>query len=94
MVQKTLAKLGLPQGWLNHGIKREIYVAPLAKNTCAFLMGEDLKLDYYDQPVSELLNWFRRRWLLPRSERDKRYKEWEPEEWKLWMNGKNNERAG
>ena len=94
VVQKTLAKLGLPQGWLNHGIKREIYVAPLAKNTCAFLMGEDLKLDYYDQPVSELFNWFRRRWLLPRSERDKRYKEWEPEEWKLWMNGENNERTG
>ncbi len=94
VVQKTLTELGLPQGWLNHGIKREIYVAPLATNTRPFLRGEDLKLDYYDQPVSELFNWFRRRWLLPRSERDKRYKEWEPEEWKLWMNGENNERTG
>ena len=91
VVQKTLAKLGLPQGWLNHGIKREIYVAPLAKNTCAFLRGEDLKLDYYNQPLSELFDWFRRRWLLPRGERDKRYKEWKPDEWKLWTDGETNE---
>lgn len=91
VVQETLSKLGLPQGWLNHGIKREIYVAPLAENTQAFLCGNDLELNYYDQPVSELFNWYRERWLLPRSERDKRYREWNPQEWVLWPDGVNHE---
>ena len=84
VVQKTLAKLGLPPNWINHGINREIYVAPLANNTCAFLRGDVQELNYYDQPVTELFNWFQEEKLLPRSERDKRYKEWEPQEWKLW----------
>jgi len=94
VVQKTLAKLGLPRSWLNHGIKREIYVAPLAVNTCAFLCGNDSELNYYHRPVSELFSWFRERWLLPRSERDSRYKEWEPRNWMLWPEGENNERIG
>jgi hypothetical protein len=92
VVQKTLTELGLPQSWRNHGINREIYVSPLAENTCAFLKGDAPKLDYYNQSVSELFSWFRERWLLPRSERDKRYKEWEPQEWTLWPDGENNER--
>lgn len=91
VVQKTLIQLGLPRSWQNHGIKREIYVSPLAENTQDFLKGNASQLDYYDQPSSELFNWFRERWLLPRSERDERYKEWEPQEWKLWPDGDNNE---
>ena len=84
VVQKTLAKLGLPQSWLNHGIKREIYVSPLAKNTCAFLRGDVQDLDYYDQSVSELFNWFREEWLLPRSKQDEQYKQWKPQDLELW----------
>ena len=92
VVKKALAKLGLPSDWHNHGIKREIYVAPLAKNTREFLRGEDRELYYYNQPMSELFNWFHKRWLLPRSKWDLRYKDWEPEKWKLWTGGENNER--
>ena len=84
VIRKTLAKLGLPQSWLNHGIKREIYVSPLAKNTCAFLRGDDPELDYYDQTIAELFNWFREEWLIPRSEQNERYKEWNPQELELW----------
>ena len=90
VVQKTLAKLGLPRDWLNHGVKREIYVASLAKNTCAFLRGDDPDLDYYDQPVSKLFSWFHEQLLIPRSQEDKRYKEWEPQEWKLWEDSQQN----
>ncbi len=84
VVQKALGQLGLPKSWLNHGIKREIYVAPLAENTRAFLCGNDRELHYYDQPVSELFKWYRERWLLPHSEKNKYYRTWEPQEWKLW----------
>ena len=84
VVQKALGKLGLPKSWLNHGIKREIYSAPLAENTRAFLCGNDSELNYYDQPVSELFKWYRERWLLPRSKQNERYKQWNPQELELW----------
>ena len=84
VVQKALGKLGLPKSWLNHGIYREIYVAPLAENTRAFLCGNDSDLNYYDQPVSELFQWYREKWLLPRSEQNEIYKQWNPQELELW----------
>ena len=92
VVQKVLTELGLSQGLCNHGIKREIYVSALAANTRAFLNGNDSELDYYHQPVNELFEWFRSRWLIPRSERDTRYKDWNPQEWKLWTDRGNNGR--
>lgn len=89
VVLKSLSKLGLPRNWINHGIKREIYVAPLAENTSAFLRGDDHELIYYDQPVSELFSWFRKERLLPYSEKNKLFRTWEPKKWKLWENNEN-----
>ena len=87
VVQKTLAQLGLSHNLRNHGVEREIYVSALAENTADFLKGEDSELDYYDQPADDMFEWFKNRWLLPRSERDQRYKEWDPREWTLWPEG-------
>lgn len=84
VVQKALGELGLPKSWLNHGINREIYVAPLAENTRAFLCGNDSDLNYYDQPVSELFQWYREKWLLPRSKQNEAYKQWNPQKLELW----------
>ncbi len=86
VVQKALGNLGLPKSWLNHGIKREIFVAQLADNTRAFLCGDDSELNYYDQPVSELFNWYRERWLIPRSKQNELYKQWNPQKLELWGN--------
>ena len=91
VVQKTLAKLEISQDWRNHGINREIYAAPLARNTYRFLRGKGPELDYYDQSVSELFDWFRARWLLPRSKSDGRYRNWHPSEWALWQEETSNE---
>lgn len=63
VVRKTLAALGISPRWQNHGIRREIYVSPLAKNTREFLNGIDSELDYYAQSASTLFKWFRCRWL-------------------------------
>ena len=98
VVRKTLAALGISPSWQNHGIRREIYVSPLAKNTREFLNGTDSELDYYDQSESTLFEWFRGRWLLDRhrwlldcGERAQRYKEWSPQEWALWQDEQTNE---
>ena len=97
VVRKTLAELGLSPSLHNHGIKREIYVSPLAKNTRDFLNGNDSELDYYDQSESTLFEWFRGRWLLDRhrwlldcGDREQRYKEWSPQDWALWQDEQTN----
>ncbi len=87
IVRKTLAKVGLPEDWLYHGIQREIFVVPLAQNIKCFLRGEDSQLAWYDQPADDLFAWFRERWLLPRSRWDEQYRNWTPEAWKLWSTG-------
>ncbi len=93
VLQKVLIALGLPQEWRNHGINREIFVSPLAENARQFLSGGASKLDYYDQPVSELFGWYRERWLMPRSQREKRHIDWSPQELQLWSNGEGNGRT-
>ena len=84
LVRKTLPLLNLPGELLYHGIKREIFVAPLAENTREFLKGDDQRLQWHNRTVDELFEWFRTRWLLPRAERDSRYLHFEKESYRLW----------
>jgi hypothetical protein len=88
VVRKCLAKLGLSTDWLCHGVKREIFVVPLAGNVHEFLKGDRSKLRWYDQPAEDLFAWFRERWLLPRSRRDQSYKYWNRSQWMLWPGGR------
>ena len=87
VIKKCLAIVGLSTEWLYHHIQREVYVAPLALNAQRFLRGEESELIACDYPAEKLFAWFRERWLLPRSQRDQRYKTWEPEAWRLWIDG-------
>lgn len=84
IVGKCLKALDLSSDWLNHGIQREIYVIPLAENTKSFLQGHDERLIELDQSVDDLFIFFRKRWLLPRAERDKRHLNFAPESYILW----------
>ena len=50
------------------------------------------ELDYYDQPVSELFRvGFVKDGCFLAVKQNKQYKEWNPQEWKLWPEGENNE---
>ena len=84
VVMKVLPKLGLPREWLFHGVRREIFVVPLAKNARQFLRGEHARLCWYDQTADDLFRFYRMRWLIPRSERDLRWRTWDPECWRLF----------
>lgn len=86
VIKKCLAKIGLPTEWLYHGIQREIFLIPLARNTREFLSGEHSRLLWFDHPVDEMAPFFMKRWLIPRSQTDKRYTLWNPSEWRLWPN--------
>ncbi|MBX3331050.1 MAG: DUF4338 domain-containing protein [Nitrospira sp.] len=84
VVRKCLAKVNLPHAWRIHGIQREVFAVPLAKNTTDFLRGDHSKLLWFDQSVKDLSLFFKERWLAPRSQWDDRYKAWQPQEWSLW----------
>lgn len=84
LVRKALPLLGLSRELLYHGVKREIFMAPLATNASAFLCGDDLHLQGHSYTVDALFRWFRERWLLPRSVRDKRYQSFDPDTYRLW----------
>jgi hypothetical protein len=84
VLAKCLSKIGLSKNWLVHGVQREVFVVPLASNTLPFLRGEDARLLAFDRPASALVEAFRQRWLLPRSERDTRYQQWNASDWRLW----------
>jgi len=84
VIKKCLPALGLSSEWLYHGIEREVFVIPLAKNTCEFLRGEQVRLMWYHQSEDGIYEFFKDRWLIPRSTRDQRYKSWHPSEWRLW----------
>ncbi len=84
LVRAVLPLLGLSRELVYHGVRREVFVAPLAENARAFLRGEEGRLVPYEISVNELFAWFRTRWLLPRAGRDQRYRAFDPESLRLW----------
>lgn len=84
LVRKALPLLGLSRELVYHGVQREIFAAPLASNTLAFLRGGHQRLQPFARTAAELFAWFRERWLLPRAARDCSYREFEAESYRLW----------
>jgi hypothetical protein len=68
-VRTCLEMIGLPSDLLRHGIKRDVYVVELATNSRAFLRGEHQRPRYRGMPASDLVTFFKSRWLIPRSKR-------------------------
>ncbi len=82
VARKALEHLQLPGDLLRHGIKRGVYVAPLAANSTAFLRGEAERLQLYHRPLDEIVRLWRERWLLPRAARDSSYRDFDREAWR------------
>lgn len=53
-----------------HGVKRGFYAAPLASNFKEFLTGESKRPRFYKQSTKDLFDFFRDRYLIPRSQRN------------------------
>ena len=84
VIRKCLSQLQLPGEWLNHGIEREVFAIPLGKNCKEFLKGEESELQEHSRSASALFDFFRERWLIPRSKRNLRYLDWYSKHWILW----------
>lgn len=81
VVRRALERLQLPPNLLRHGVRRGVYVAPLAKNTVAFLNGEASKLHWHHRPIDDVVAYWKERWLLPRAMRDLSYRDFDSRSW-------------
>lgn len=59
---------------LRHGIGREVYAVPLAPNWKQVLLGKEERENVSLLSVSEISDYCRHRWMVPRSERDRHYR--------------------
>lgn len=84
LVRKAVAQLGFSPNVLNHGIQRELFVVPLARNARAFLRGETDAPKYHKLPFSKVVRFWRKRWLLPRAERNDSWRDFRQSDWLLW----------
>ena len=85
VVRKVLRELGLSTDLQYHGIRRQVYVACLARNSKEFLRGAADELEYIDLSTDRLIDWFRDRWLLRRASTDRRYRQFDAESFRLWQ---------
>lgn len=84
VIKKCLPLLGLSGDWLYHGIEREVFVVPLARNAREFLRGQHSQLLWYEQTEAQMFEHFRERWMLPRVSWDHRYRSFDPNSYRLW----------
>ncbi|MBN1392469.1 MAG: DUF4338 domain-containing protein, partial [Sedimentisphaerales bacterium] len=63
VVRKCLSKIGLSGDLIYHGIRREIFAAPLGRDALRFLRGEVSRPSFYNWPAEEISKKFRERWL-------------------------------
>ena len=67
-----------------HGVERQVFLAPLADNTAEFLRGDAKRPEWSPHAAIHVGEGWKERWALPRSASDPRYKEFDPETWRLW----------
>lgn len=89
LVRKALAKLGLSESLLNHGIQREVFVAALAENAKSYLCGAVKRPRYFKIPFVEAVEFWKTRWLLRRAQSDPSFRDFVAQDWRLWAPGKN-----
>jgi hypothetical protein len=83
VVKKVLPALGFSDQLLYHGVRREMFVCPLAHNTQAFLTETEPNLTEAHQTVEQITDWFRWRWMRPRWKR-RALPTWSPQTWRLF----------
>lgn len=79
VIRQAANELGLDQDLLVHGIQRQVYLVPLAKNTRSFLLGKSAGPRYLTQSAKEITEFWRERWGMPRSKRCPDWRQWQPD---------------
>jgi hypothetical protein len=75
VARTALEKIGIDgNSILKHGVQREVYAIPLARNWREILLGSHKNVRSAVLPASEIASFCLDRWIVPRTTRDMRYK--------------------
>ena len=77
LIRRVLDSVDLPGDPLKHGVKREVFLFRLVSNLEDYIEGRAQTPDYLDYPFSELAQYWKDRWLIPRAERVDGWHQWE-----------------
>jgi Domain of unknown function (DUF4338) len=83
VIRNALELLGIDEELLQHNLRREVFLAPLASNWDDYLRGEAHVLEQFDLPADELASYWRDRWAIPRAERRAHFRHWNREEGRM-----------
>jgi hypothetical protein len=85
VIQRALQALGYAARPMRlHGVRRQVFCAPLATNATAWLAGDDPVLEPNTLKMVEIIEWWRQRWALPRADRNAGWREFQPWSWRLY----------
>ncbi|HVX18365.1 MAG TPA: Druantia anti-phage system protein DruA [Acidimicrobiales bacterium] len=76
-IRSSLQKLGLSGNLLKHGIKREVFIAPLSFGWRAFLRGETDVIRPVAYPLGDISRYYSERWAIPRAQRMPGFRSWD-----------------
>lgn len=82
-LRQALTLIGVSNNYMRHGLTREVFLGELASNSMSFLRGETNNLDYYFASIEKMTEFWRERWLLPRSNLQSKIREFEPDELRI-----------
>lgn len=83
VLRVALEQLSLPKTLQQHGIRREVFAAPTARNWRDALVG-DTPPDWYLDTAESLAQTYRARWAVPRAKRVE-YRGWDPQTGFDWL---------
>ncbi len=82
-IRKALSKLDIADDLLRHGVQRQVFLAPLAINWKEYLRGETDNPRWYRLRTNEMAAYYRRRWAVPRAQRNDSYRNASREDMRL-----------
>lgn len=84
VIRKCLSSLELSSSLIYHGIRREIYAAPLGDKALEFFRGEATDPGLHTWSADHLASLFKERWLLPRAASRRDYLDFTNDDYVLW----------
>lgn len=85
VIQRALDSLGYDSRKLRiHGVRREVFLAPLASNALEWLRGESESLDWSTLDCPSLGDWWLQRWGIGRAARIPGWDRFDPDSWRLY----------
>lgn len=77
VIREAVRRIGLDEGLLRHGIRREVFALPLASNFREYLLDERADCEIDRPKASEISAACLDRWVIPRAERRPEFVRWE-----------------